>query len=216
LVWPGIALARPPLISCTLPAPAEVLFRMFDQLRDSLRTLSGRLAPEERRRVVSTMREALVLAKVSLRDLRDARASTEARLATERESLATVRRRQGLAAGIGDTETVAIAEKFAVQHGERIAMLETKLMAQQQELTVADRELDDMASQLRMAMAGVDTTAGGPDGAAQREVDDLLNDAAGGGQDPLERDSAPARRSRAEREADAEDRLAALKRRMGK
>ena len=189
---------------------------MFDQLRDSLRTLSGRLAPEERRRVVSTMREAMVLAKVSLRDLRDAIATTEGRLAKERAELDTVRRRQGLAAGIGDTETVAIAEKFAIQHGERIAMLETKLMAQQQELTVADRELDDMASQLRMAVAGVDTTAGGPAGAAQREVDDLLNDSIPGERDPIGQDTAPARRSRAEREADAEDRLAALKRRMGK
>lgn len=189
---------------------------MFDQLRDSLRTLSGRLAPEERRRVVSTMREAMVLAKVSLRDLRDAMATTEARLVKERGELETVRRRQGLAAGIGDTETVAIAEKFAMQHAERIAMLETKLMAQQQELTVADRELDDMASQLRMAVAGVDTTANGPEGAAHREVDDLLNDGVGGERSAVEQEGAPARRSRAEREAVAEDRLAALKRRMGK
>jgi hypothetical protein len=190
---------------------------MFDQLRDSLRSLSGRLAPEERRRVVSTMREAMVLAKVSLRDLRDAMATTESRLAKERAELDTVRRRQGLAAGIGDTETVAIAEKFAAQHAERIAMLETKLMAQQQELAVADRELDDMASQLRMAMAGVDTTANGPDATALREGDDLLSDSPqGSGPDSGEHEAAPARRSRAEREADAEDRLAALKRRMGK
>jgi hypothetical protein len=189
---------------------------MFDQLRDSLRSLSGRLAPEERRRVVSTMREAMILAKTSLQELREAITKTEARLARERAELETVRRRQGLAAGIGDAETVAVAEKFAVQHGERIAMLETKLMAQQQELTVADRELDDMASQLRMAMAGVDTMANGPDAAAHREVDDLLNDDVGTGQDAPEHDAGRLRRSRAEREADAEDRLAALKRRMGK
>jgi phage shock protein A len=142
--------------------------------------------------------------------------ATEARLARERAELETVRRRQGLAGGIGDTETVAIAEKFAVQHGERIAMLETKLMAQQQELTVADRELDDMASQLRMAMAGVDTTTHGPDASARREVDDLLNGRLDAELDSGDQDTAPARRSRAEREADAEDRLAALKRRMGK
>ena len=188
---------------------------MFDQLRDSLRSLSGRLAPEERRRVVSTMREAMVLAKVSLQDLREGIAQTEARLVKERAELETVRRRQGLASGIGDAETVAIAEKFAAQHAERVAMLETKRMAQQQELQVAERELDDMSSQLRMAMAGVDTMANGPDAAAQREVNDLLSDMPSDGT-ASERDAGPVRRSRAEREADAEDRLAALKRRMGK
>lgn len=189
---------------------------MFDQLRDSLRSLSGRLAPEERRRVVSTMREAMVLAKVSLQELREAIQKTETRLAGERAELDTVRRRQALAAGIGDSETVAIAERFATQHAGRVAMLETKLMAQQQELTVADRELDDMASQLRLAVSGIDPNASGPEIAAQREVDTFLNDPMAAEHALGDRDSAPARRSRAEREADAEERLAALKRRMGK
>lgn len=191
---------------------------MFDQLRDSLRSLSGRLAPEERRRVVSSMRDAMVFAKMSLQQLRDAIKVTESRLAKERAELETVRRRQGLAAGIGDTETVAIAERFAAQHAERVAMLETKLMAQQQELTVGERELDEMGSQMRLAMAGVDPNANGANATAQREVDALLNDdIAGLGSTAGMDDPAPhARRTRAEREADAEDRLADLKRRMGK
>lgn len=189
---------------------------MFDQLRDSLRSLSGRLAPEERRHVVSSMRDAMVFAKMSLQQLRDAIKVTEGRLANERAELETVRRRQGLAAGIGDTETVAIAERFASQHAERVAMLETKLMAQQQELTVGERELDEMSSQLRLAMAGIDPNAGGANASAQREVDALLNDDLGAGSASGMDDPAPVRRTRAEREADAEDRLADLKRRMGK
>lgn len=198
---------------------------MFDQLRDSLRSLSGRLAPEERRRVASTMREAMVLAKLAVNDLRDGVRVTERRLAAERESLETVRRRQGLAAGIGDTETVEVAERFAAQHTDRVAMLETKLMAQQQELTVTERELDDMSQQLRLAMSGVDPNVHGPDATARREVDDLFNEtvgadltdgARGPSMDTESGDAKPNRRTRAEREADAEDRLAALKRRMGK
>ncbi len=198
---------------------------MFDQLRDSLRSLSGRLAPEERRRVVSTMRDAMVHAKLALNDLRDGVRATERRLAEERESLETVRRRQGLAAGIGDTETVEIAERFAAQHAERVAMLETKLMAQQQELTVTERELDDMSQQLRLAMSGVDPNVHGPDVTARREVDALLDDSVGADftdgdrsatMDADSGEARPNRRTRAEREADAEDRLAALKRRMGK
>lgn len=188
---------------------------MFDQLRDSLRSLSGRLAPEERRRVVSSMREAMVLAKMGLSDLRDAIRTTETRLQTESAALDTARRRQGLAAGIGDDETVAVAEKFASQHAERVAMLETKLMAQQQELTVTERELDEMASQLRLAIAGIDPNANGAESAARREVEAALNDGVGAGSADVDTEP-PVRRTRAEREADADDRLAALKRRMGK
>lgn len=198
---------------------------MFDQLRDSLRSLSGRLAPEERRRVASSMREAMVHAKLAVNDLRDVARATERRLAEERESLDTVRRRQGLAAGIGDTETVAIAERFAAQHAERVAMLETKLLAQQQELTVTERELDDMSQQLRLAMSGVDPNVHGADATSRREVDALFDDTASAdlsdgardvSMDADGGDGKATRRTRAEREADAEDRLAALKRRMGK
>ncbi|MCC6429416.1 MAG: hypothetical protein IT354_00820 [Gemmatimonadaceae bacterium] len=185
---------------------------MFEQFRDSFRALSDRLAPEERRRVTASMRDALMHAKLGIADLTTAVRATETRLSGERAELETIRRRQGLAAQIGDTETVAIAEKFAAQHAERVSVLESKLMVQQQELTMAEREYDEMSSQLRQAMSGF--APGGPsaDTAAAREVDALLSD------EPLPGDDAapPVRRTRAEKEADAESRLADLKRRMGK
>ena len=193
---------------------------MFEQLRESLRGLSSRLAPEERRRVAGSMREALVHARLALQEMREAIAKTEARLATERSELETVRRRGGLAAQIGDEETTQIAQRFAQQHEERVQVLETKLMSQQQELALAEREFEDMRAQLRMAMSGV---APSPDARAQDIVDDLdamLAGAPSGGAggDPLSdlEGTAPRRRTRAEHEADAEERLAALKRRMGK
>ena len=193
---------------------------MFEQLRESLRGLSSRLAPEERRRVAGSMREALVHAKLALQEMREAIAKTEARLATERSELETVRRRGGLAAQIGDEETTQIAQRFAQQHEERVQVLETKLMSQQQELALGEREFEDMRAQLRMAMSGV---APSPDARAQDIVDDLdamLAGAPSGGAggDPLSdlEGTAPRRRTRAQHEADAEERLAALKRRMGK
>jgi len=190
---------------------------MFDQLRDSLRALSDRLGPEERRRVVGSMRDAMVHAKMGLQDLRDGIATTQTRLLAEQQELDTVRRRLGLAAKINDAETVAIAERFASQHAERVAVLESKLMVQQQELSLAERELDEMSSQMRMAASGIAPGGIPPDVAAQREVDALFSDDGdtSQGQDSLA-DEAPVRRTRAEREADADERLAALKRRMGK
>ena len=215
---------------------------MFDQLRDSLRALSDRLAPEERRRVVSTMRDAMVHAQLGVQDLRSGIAVTETRLATERTELDTVRRRLGLAAQIGDSETVAIAERFATQHAERVAVLESKLMVQQQELTMTERELDEMSSQLRMAASGIAPGGVSADVQAERELEAFISGAAdsatandgtaafaggddvspggtfSGGSTPGDASGsgASARRSLAEREAEAEERLAALKRRMGK
>jgi len=185
---------------------------MFDQLRDSLRMLSDRLAPEERRRVSASMRDALVHAKLAISDLREAAGVTSSRLVTERAELETVLRRQGLAAQINDQETVVLAERFAAQHAERVAVWESKLMVQQQELSLVEREYDEMSSQLRLAMSGVAPGGIAPDVAAQRELDDYL-----AGEPPrADASAAVPRRTRAEKEADAESRLAELKRRMGK
>ena len=173
---------------------------MFEPLRDALRGLSTRLDPDERRSMTQAMRDALVHAKLGLHDLRASLATTDVRLAAERAELETVRRRQGLAAQIGDQETVAVAERFAVQHQERVAMLETKQMVQQQELSLAERDYDDMSAELRLILSGV---APGPHTTASTTASTAQAP-------PVSADT------RADREADAEQRLAALKRRMGK
>lgn len=204
---------------------------MFDELRDSLRALSGRLDPDERRRMSAGMRDAMVHAKLGMQDLRAALATTEARLATEQRELDTVLRRQGLAEQIGDAETVAIAARFAQQHAERVAMLESKRMVQQQELTLVEREYDAMQADLRRVMSGMAPGGVGPLGlspeaAAAREVDAMLGDAPSGTSDGMAGGDAmddvlgdappPTRRTRAEREADADARLADLKRKLGR
>jgi hypothetical protein len=191
---------------------------MFDSLRDAMRGYSDRSAPDERRRAAGAMKDALVHAKMALQDLRAAVAVTEQRVAVERKELATVQRRLGLAEQINDAETVAIAERFRAQHAERVAVLETKLMSQQQELTMNERELDEMTVQLRRAMSGlpINDPELSPERQAMREVDAALDGDLGDA--PASNgvtDEVP-RRSRAEKEADADERLAALKRRLGK
>lgn len=189
---------------------------MFDELRDSLRHLSSRLDPDERRRMGGGMREAMVHAKLAIQDMRTALVATEARLKAEQTELDTVRRRQGLAAQIDDQETVAIAERFATQHAERVAMLESKRMVQQQELDLAEREYESMSADLKRVLSGFAPEASSPDEAARREVEALLSDDPAVSSDRPDLSSPAPRRTRAEREADAEARLADLKRQLGR
>jgi hypothetical protein len=216
---------------------------MFEKLRQSLDDLLARATrPEDRREVLTQMKDALVHARVGLDGLRDGVRETERRLTAERRELETMTRRKGLAQGISDAETVAIAERFERQHGEKVAVLEAKLKAQQAELALVEREVEEMGSELKRAMAGIPGTpvggtsrvgsTGAGEGAA--DPDDALGDTpgAGGGagaadpDDPLADEGASrleseisaaaraGRRQRLEQEADA--RLAELKRRMGK
>lgn len=188
---------------------------MFDSLRQSLENLlNGSASPEERRAAVSRMKDTLVQARLGIEDLRSGVSETRHRLATERAALETVRRRKGLAEGIKDQETVTVAERYERRHAGRVEVLERKLAAQEGEVMVAEREVDEMTAELRAAAHGrvaPGAHGGGVGGAAG--VEDLDVDGSGvrDDLDALARD-----RRRAERDAAAEERLAALKRQMGK
>ena len=94
---------------------------MFDDLKATLRDLiSARLAPDDRRAAVVSMKDALVRAKMGIDDLRDAHAQSQQRLAVEEAELATVERRRAMAEQIADAETVAIAERYARPLRERV------------------------------------------------------------------------------------------------
>jgi hypothetical protein len=188
---------------------------VFDDLRQALRDLlHGNVPPEGRRELLSIMKDTLVRGRLALDDLREGVAATRKRLDRERHELETVVRRKGLAEGIGDQETVVIATRFETQHAERVAVLERKLEAQESELALAERELAEMTQQYRAAAAGVGSGmppgAVPPAGAASDEIDDARV--------TLEREIAGLDRARRREavEADAEARLAELKRRMGK
>lgn len=156
------------------------------------------------------MREALVDAKVGLSQSRAARDAASAQLARERTELATVLRRGQLAAGINDAETVRLAAEYERKHSERIVVLERKLAALEQEVALVERETAEMTAQLkRLTGAGggdpAAPSAPAPDAEDNPEANDLS-----------ELDSLRRSADRTAREADAESRLADLKRRMGK
>jgi hypothetical protein len=181
---------------------------VFDDLKQSLRDLmAARLSPADRRVAMSAMRDGLVHAKLAIDDLRGAVAQSRARLTADEAELATVERRRRLAEGIGDTETVDVAEKFGRHLAERVDVLRRKVEVQEAELALAEREAAEMAQQLRQVASGV-APAPAPDAAIRDELDP---DAA------LQRDidALSRERTRDARNADADARLAELKRRMG-
>jgi predicted nucleic acid-binding Zn-ribbon protein len=120
-------------------------------LRDAFRAALDAAAggPEDLRALTRQMREAVVDAKVAVVEVQEAVSRTERELAAERQRLADAERRGRLAAEIQDQETVAVAGRFAEKHRERIGILERKLSNQQEERQLAERELEEMQTQLK-------------------------------------------------------------------
>lgn len=182
---------------------------MFEHLRQSLRDLlEGRVAPADRRDLLAQMRDTLVQARVGLHDLREGVASTRKKLDLERREHETVERRRKLAEGIGDAETVAIADKYVKLHSERMAVLVRKLEAQEAELALAESEIESMTRDLKAAAAGIGTAPppSPADPAGLDEAETLRQ----------ELDSLGRARRRDAADARADEMLEALKRRMGK
>jgi hypothetical protein len=109
------------------------------------------------RAVAAALREALVEARTGIASLRDALAESERELAAEQRQLADAERRGRLAAAVPDPETVAVAERFATRHRERTTLLERKLVVQRDELALAEREIEEIAGQLRSGTASAES-----------------------------------------------------------
>ncbi len=192
---------------------------MFEDVRRAFNELlNGNVAPEDRRDALSSMRDTIVRARMALDDLRGGIGSTRARLQQERTELETIRRRRTLAEGINDTETVSVATKFESLQSEKIAVFERKLAAQEGELAIAEREVEEMKAQFKAASAGVGSglRPSGPGTVNNGMPSDA--ELGLGNRDPAlqqEIDSLDRARRRAASEADADARLAELKRRMG-
>jgi len=186
---------------------------MFERWRDRLEQLLSDLTPEgDPRERSGPLREAMVELKIELRAMHEALAGTEADLVQERRHLADVERRGQLAAAVPDEETVRIAEQFATKHRERIAVMERKLAVQQEELAMAERDMDELRGRLKAATLGLD------DDGALKSVKDAWRDLeAAGGHRPetdLEGELLKADLDRQKKEAAVEEQLAYLKRKM--
>jgi hypothetical protein len=185
---------------------------VFEKLRQSVRDAMSRASsPAEGRAVLAMMRDAIVEAKVGVSQIRAALSATRAQLDHERRELETVQRRGQLAVEIHDVETVRIAAQFERRHTERIAVLERKLASQEAELALAEREVEEMTTQLRAMAAGVNPSVAAEatmpaDAEAELDADALRREV-----DALRRES-----ERAARNAEAERQLEELKRRMGR
>lgn len=188
---------------------------MFERLRDALRAaLDAATPPPNLRDLTRQMREAVVDAKLAVREAGDAVARTERELAEERRRLADAERRGRLAAEIQDGETVGVARRFAAKHAERVGVLERKLGALREELALYERELAEMQAQL--ARAEHDRPLSEAERSVERAWRDL--EAAGGARPgtDVKDDLLKAELDAREREAAAERQLRELKKKMKK
>jgi hypothetical protein len=165
--------------------------------------------PDDRREIAKRMRDTLVQAKVGLSELRQSLEQARMRLGNEERELETVRRRRELAQKIGDTETVNVATKYEAAHAERVELLRKKVAVQEDEVRMAEADVESMNADLKAAVSGTGEFA---PHVPTNVMPDVGDDGA-----PLasEIDALGRARKRAERDADADAKLRELKRRMG-
>ena len=110
---------------------------------------------------------------------------------------------------------MCIRDRFEAHHLERVALLQKKLEAEEGELALVEREVEEMKGQFKAASAGVGSglRAGGPGSAPPSDAELGLDDRGAGLASEL--GAMDRERRRATSEADADARLAELKKRMG-
>jgi hypothetical protein len=182
---------------------------MFDGLKARLDRLLREHGQADPRAYAAGLREALVEARLGVTELRRALAAAEAELESERRQLGDAERRGRLAAAVSDQETVAVAERFAARHRERILVLERKVVVQRDELALTEREVQEMTAQWRSASQG---------GVRSESLDAAWRDleAAGGSRSSDDSDRTAAELDRRKREQAVEAQLEFLKKKMGK
>jgi hypothetical protein len=173
--------------------------RLDQLLRDSSRS--------DPRAYAAGLKAAVLEATLGVRTMREALVITERELEVERRQLEDAERRGKLAAMVPDAETVRVAERYAVRHRERSAVLERKLVVQREELVLAERELAEMIAEARQAVVGhpSETIA-----AAWRDLESA------GATRPDDQERIQAEADRQRRESAIEAQLAYLKRKLGK
>jgi hypothetical protein len=182
----------------------------FDNFRKSLEDLMARhTAPADRRAVASQMRDTLIQAKMGLSEMRDGLQKARMLLEHEERELETVKRRRQMALDINDAETVAIADKFMATHTDRIELLRRKVAVQEDEVRMAEADVESMTRDLKSAVGGTgDFAPNVPSSSPDLDLN--------GANVANEIDALGRARARAEHHARADAELEELKRRMGK
>jgi hypothetical protein len=139
---------------------------VFEGLKARLEKILADHTPAgDPRQRAALLHSALVEAKVAVSTMADALAATERALAAERKQLEDAERRGRLASQIPDPDTVKVAEQFVLRHRERIRVLELKLAAQGEELSLTRRDVEQMTLELRQYR----TTGTAPGGASANQ-----------------------------------------------
>ena len=110
-------------------------------------------------RLLASMREELVEARARIPEQEALLERYERQRVAEKRKAEECVRRASQAQEIGDTETVRVAERFARQHLERVAVLERKIEATEADLEFNRREVREMTAQLKEARARRDAIA---------------------------------------------------------
>jgi hypothetical protein len=160
---------------------------------------------DDPRAQAAALRDAMVEARAGLAALRESLEASERELAGERRQRADAERRSRLAAEVPDPETVAVADRFAQRHRERITLLERKLAVQREELALMEREIEEMNAQLRSGAATSDAIR-----AAWRDLE------AAGASPPTDEERLAHEADRRRRDQAVEAQLEYLKRKMGR
>src|ERR1041385_1380033 len=116
--------------------------------------MSRATKPEDRREIAHRMRETLVQAKVGLSEMRDALDKARQRLAHEERELATMGRRKQLAEGINDAETAKLAAEHEAKHAQLVELLRKKVLGQEDEIRIAEADVEAMSADMRAAASG--------------------------------------------------------------
>lgn len=186
---------------------------VFDGLRARLdRALSEYDRTDTRARAAG-LRDAIIEAKAGVSGMRDGLSRTERELELERRALADAQRRGALADDIADAETSAVAERFANRHAERVQLLEKKLQVQRDELSLAEREVEEMITEFRASRSP------GSDGALPGHERAWKDIQSAGGERPgvdLDAELLQLDADRRLHEAAVEAQLQHLKRKLGK
>lgn len=145
-----------------------------------------------------SLRRELATARGALSRLDGEIANTRRAAAAERESEQVCRRREAMANGIGDQETVRVAAEYAIRHAERAGVLERKVEVLEAERALLERDIAAMDQAIAAAP---------PPPAGARPSSSLL-------EDDEERERERRIYERLQRERTAEARLEELKKKM--
>jgi phage shock protein A len=212
--------------------------------REAIRNFKHELhrdeVPELVDNLVSGMKHEAASAKARLRELEDGIHRARAEAAREAQEVETCRRREKMARGIGDEETAKVALEFAEKHERRRLVLVDKAVALEKELELRRAEVEEMIVKIGEAERSRDTLAASAGRTQAREsvragdalfdeLDRMAEQMGGSRREPgsaddvldeLDREMDAKSYDEAlrppDRGADVDEKLAELKRRMGR